>query len=73
MAIKGALIKTHRQAVVSEIMMGSPVTVAPDATLDFVNDVISLSRIRHIPVVDHGVLVGLLRAPNGSRRVMQIC
>lgn len=53
-------MKNDRQAVVSEIMMGSPVTVAPDATLDFVNDVISLGRIRHVPVVDNGKLVGLL-------------
>ncbi len=53
-------MKNDRQAVVSEIMMGSPVTVAPDVTLNFVNDVISLGRIRHIPVVENGKLVGLL-------------
>ena len=53
-------MKNDRQAVVSEIMMGSPVTVAPDVTLNFVNDVISLGRIRHIPVVENGKLVGVL-------------
>jgi CBS domain-containing protein len=53
-------MKNDRQAVVSEIMMGSPVTVSPDATLNFVNDVISLGRIRHVPVVENGKLVGLL-------------
>jgi CBS domain-containing protein len=41
-------------------MMGSPVTLRPDDTLDLANDVICLGRIRHIPVVDGGKLVGLL-------------
>jgi CBS domain-containing protein len=41
-------------------MMGSPVTLKPDDTLDLANDVISLGRIRHIPVVQDGHLVGLL-------------
>jgi CBS domain-containing membrane protein len=40
--------------------MGSPVTLTPDDTLDLANNVISLGRIRHIPVVENGKLVGLL-------------
>jgi len=40
--------------------MGSPVTLGPDDTLDLANDVISLGRIRHIPIVENGKLVGLL-------------
>jgi CBS domain-containing protein len=46
--------------VVREIMMGSPVTLKPDETLDLANDVIFLGRIRHIPIVEDGRLVGLL-------------
>jgi CBS domain-containing protein len=49
-----------KEGVVREIMMGSPVTLKPDDTLDLANDVISLGRIRHIPVVEDGKLVGLL-------------
>jgi CBS domain-containing protein len=41
-------------------MMGSPVTLKPEDTLDLANDVISLGRIRHIPVVEDGRLIGLL-------------
>jgi CBS domain-containing protein len=48
------------ERVVREIMMGSPVTLRPDDSLDLANDVICLGRIRHIPVVDGGKLVGLL-------------
>ena len=53
-------MKNGRKGIVREIMMGSPVTLAPNDTLDLANDVISLGRIRHIPVIDGGKLVGLL-------------
>lgn len=53
-------MKNGKEGVVREIMMGSPVTLKPDDTLDLANDVIALGRIRHIPVVQDGQLVGLL-------------
>ena len=53
-------MKNGKEGVVKEIMMGSPVTLKPEDTLDLANDVISLGRIRHIPVVDDGRVVGLL-------------
>jgi CBS domain-containing membrane protein len=53
-------MKNGKEGVVREIMMGSPVTLTPEDTLDLASDVISLGRIRHIPVVEEGRLVGLL-------------
>jgi CBS domain len=53
-------MKNGKEGVVREIMMGSPVTLKPEDTLDLANDVISLGRIRHIPVVEDGRLIGLL-------------
>jgi CBS domain-containing protein len=53
-------MKNGKEGVVKEIMMGSPVTLRPEDTLDLANDVISLGRIRHIPVLEDGRLVGLL-------------
>ena len=53
-------MQNGKEGVVREIMMGSPVTLKPDDTLDLASDIISLGRIRHIPVVDDGRLVGLL-------------
>jgi CBS domain-containing protein len=53
-------MKNGKAGVVREIMMGSPVTLKPEDTLDLANDVIALGRIRHIPVVDDGRLVGIL-------------
>ena len=49
-----------KRPVVWEIMTGSPVTLSPDDNLNLANDVISIGRIRHIPVLDQGKLVGLL-------------
>jgi CBS domain-containing protein len=53
-------MKNGKEGAVREIMMGSPVSLKPEDTLDMANDVISFGRIRHIPVVDSGRLVGLL-------------
>jgi len=53
-------MKNGKEGVAREIMMGSPVTLKPNDTLDLANDVISLGRIRHIPIVDDGRLVGII-------------
>ena len=53
-------MKNGKENAVREIMMGSPVTLKPEDTLNLANDVISLGQIRHIPVVENGRLVGLL-------------
>jgi CBS domain-containing protein len=53
-------MKKPKAGTVGQIMMGAPVTLAPDDTLDLANDVISLGRIRHIPVLENGKLVGLI-------------
>jgi CBS domain-containing protein len=53
-------MKNGKEGLVKEIMMGSPVTLKAEDTLDLANDVISLGRIRHIPVLTDGRLVGLL-------------
>ena len=53
-------MKNGKEGCVREIMMGSPVTLEPDKTLDLANDIMMLGRIRHIPVVENGRLVGLV-------------
>jgi len=47
-------------AKVKEIMMGAPVTLKPEDTLDLANDIMSLGQIRHLPIVENGKLVGIL-------------
>jgi CBS domain-containing protein len=49
---------------VSEIMMKDPVTLNADDILDLANDIMHLGRIRHIPILDNGKVVGVLSQRN---------
>ena len=55
-------MKNGKQGTVRDIMMSFPVTLSPDDNLELASNVISLGRIRHIPVVEQGKLVGLISA-----------
>lgn len=45
---------------VASVMAKDFVSVAPKDQLDFVDDVMNLGRIRHMPVLDAGKLVGIV-------------
>lgn len=49
-----------RQRPVSEIMRREVVTVAPKEKLDLTQDIMNLGRVRHMPVLDAGRVVGIL-------------
>ena len=53
-------MKNGKGGVVREIMMGRPVTLKAEDTLDLANGIISLGGIRHIPIVDGSRLVGIV-------------
>ncbi len=53
-------MKSEKDSTIREIMMASPVTLAPGDTLDLANDIMSLGRIRHIPIVEDGRVAGIL-------------
>jgi CBS domain-containing membrane protein len=65
-------MKNGKEGLVREIMAGTPVTLKPDDTLDLANDIISLGRIRHIPVVESGALVGLVTTTDVLRYVEKL-
>lgn len=45
---------------VAECMTPSPITCGPDATLDEILQKMTAKRIRHLPVVDDGKLIGVI-------------
>jgi CBS domain-containing protein len=45
---------------VESVMQRDPVCVEPEARLDFVDDIMNLGRVRHMPVVSDGALVGVV-------------
>ncbi len=53
-------MKSEKDSTVREIMMASPVTLAPGDTLDLANDIMSLGRIRHIPIVEDSRVAGIV-------------
>jgi CBS domain-containing protein len=55
---------------VSEIMMKGPVTLNSDDILDLANDIMQLGRIRHIPILDNGKVVGVLSQRNLFQSVL---
>ena len=52
--------KSSSQTAVSDIMSGTPITVGPDTDVFDCMRLCTDSRIRHLPVVDNGKLVGVI-------------
>jgi CBS domain-containing protein len=54
----GGLDPTH--TLVSEVMSSNPVCVTPSTTLEDARALVTTKRIRHLPVVDEGKVVGMV-------------
>jgi len=52
--------KSSREMQVSEIMTGEVISVGPDHTVDDCMSLMAGRRIRHLPVLDHGRLIGII-------------
>ena len=52
--------KTSRDTKVREIMTPTVFTVHPDQTIDECMDIMTHRRIRHLPVMENGRLVGII-------------
>ncbi len=53
-------VQRRRGVIVREIMSAPPVTVDRSDTLAFAEELMNIERIRHLPVVDGDVLLGLI-------------
>jgi len=52
--------KSSKDTFVREIMTPSPINIRLDTTVDEAMRIMTLNRIRHLPVVDSGRVVGIL-------------
>ena len=52
--------KSSKEALVREIMSSPVVTVSPEETVDECMRIVTRHRVRHLPVVEGGQLVGLI-------------
>lgn len=62
----GVLSKT-----VADCMTPSPITCGPDATLDEILEKMTNRRIRHLPVVDGGKLIGVISIGDVVKRKIE--
>lgn len=53
-------MESKKEVTVREIMMSSPVTLKSDDILGLADDIMTLGRIRHIPIVEGKRVVGVL-------------
>jgi CBS domain-containing protein len=63
--------KGSRKTAVSEIMTPSPITVEPSDTVASCMQLMTDKRIRHLPVVDDGDLVGVISIGDVVRAVIE--
>ena len=59
-SVTAALYTATHGRHVAEVMTQHPVTIAPDADLQEVSELMANRRIRCLPVLDHGRLVGMI-------------
>ncbi len=52
--------RTSRETLVGEIMTRDPVIVDPAATVNDCMEIMTEERVRHLPVVEDGELIGIL-------------
>jgi nucleotide-binding universal stress UspA family protein/CBS domain-containing protein len=57
---------------VGELMRSTPITIGPDAMLEEARAKMAQHRIRHLPVVEHGKLVGILSSVDIGPHVGQL-
>lgn len=53
-------MNANKQLTVSDIMMKNPVTLECDDILDVADDIMTLGRIRHLPILERGRVAGVL-------------
>jgi CBS domain-containing protein len=52
--------KASKSTLVKEVMTGSPISIDPSMTMRDCMVVMTLNRVRHLPVLDNDVILGVL-------------
>jgi CBS domain-containing protein len=64
--------KSSKKTPVSEIMESEVVTVTPSDNLDYCMGLMSQNRIRHLPVVENDVIIGLVSIGDVVKAIIEV-
>lgn len=64
--------KSSKDTSVREIMESEVVTVRPSDNVDYCMELMSQRRIRHLPVVEDGVVVGLISIGDVVKTIIEV-
>ena len=64
--------KDPQRTLVSEVMTANPLTVKPENTLDECMAIMVHKHIRHLPVVDHNTVKGIVSVGDVVKNIMEM-
>ena len=66
------MARSSKTATVSEIMSTNIFTVSPDQTIDECMELLTEKRVRHLPVMDEGRLMGLISIGDVVKTIISV-
>ncbi|MBQ0907240.1 CBS domain-containing protein [Flavobacterium sp. F-328] len=64
--------KSSKKTMVSEIMETTVITVQPSDNLDYCMELMSSKRIRHLPVIENQIVIGLISISDVVKAIIEI-
>ena len=64
--------KSSKKTFVSEIMVKEVVTVKPSDSLDYCMELMDAKRVRHLPVIENNVIIGIISISDVVKSIIEI-
>ncbi|MGL3001167.1 CBS domain-containing protein [Flavobacterium sp. RSSB_23] len=64
--------KSSKKALVSEIMVTEVFTVSPSDKLEYCMELMSTKRVRHLPVVENDVVIGIISISDVVKAIIEM-
>jgi CBS domain-containing protein len=64
--------KSSKKALVHEIMESDVVTVKPSDNLEYCMELMSVKRVRHLPVIENNTVIGIISISDVVKAIIEI-
>ena len=64
--------KSSKKTFVHEIMEANVVTVNPSDNLDFCMELMSTKRVRHLPVIENNIVIGIISISDVVKAIIEL-